>query len=265
MLPFASWLALLLWITYLAIEPHVRRLWPEAWIGWSRLLAGRFRDPLVGRDAIIGVITGVALACLAHLAWLVPPRFGSASLSPIAELPHAALWDRLWSWTLLLGGRMVVAQLIDALHLGVLSGITALLFLVVLTVFLRRRWIAVVPFLFRRDARSCGLANSRRIVARLSDPGHCAGHRGCLVGAVAVALSTMFVLLRFGALAMMVASFCAMFLSVVPFTVDSSAPYFTASLLILGSIVAITAYGLHTALAGRPLFGPGFLKEEPAK
>ena len=262
-LPFASWLALLLWITYLAIEPHVRRLWPEAWIGWSRLLAGRFRDPLVGRDAIIGVITGVALACLAHLAWLVPPRFGSASLSPIAELPHAALWNRLWSWTLLLGGRMVVAQLIDALHLGVLSW----------------NYRAPVPrgadglFAAPLD-RSCplffvvmpalvALPTVGGLSLGFQTPGHCAGHRG-IVGAVAVALST-FVLLRFGALAMMVASFCAMFLSIVPFTVDSSAPYFTASLLILGSIVAITAYGLHTALAGRPLFGPGFLKEEPAK
>ena len=35
------------WLYYLALEPYVRRLWPQALISWSRVLAGRVRDPLV--------------------------------------------------------------------------------------------------------------------------------------------------------------------------------------------------------------------------
>ncbi len=31
---------------YLALEPYVRRLWPDALISWTRLLGGRLRDPL---------------------------------------------------------------------------------------------------------------------------------------------------------------------------------------------------------------------------
>src|SRR5262245_14015568 len=32
-----------LWVLYLAIEPYLRRRWPERIISWSRLLAGRWR------------------------------------------------------------------------------------------------------------------------------------------------------------------------------------------------------------------------------
>jgi hypothetical protein len=32
----------------------VRRRWPATLVSWSRLLAGRFRDPLVGRDVLAG-------------------------------------------------------------------------------------------------------------------------------------------------------------------------------------------------------------------
>jgi fructuronate reductase len=33
---------------YVALEPFVRRMWPDALISWSRAIMGRLRDPLVG-------------------------------------------------------------------------------------------------------------------------------------------------------------------------------------------------------------------------
>jgi len=60
------------WILYLALEPIVRRRWPDSIISWSRLLAGRLRDPLVGRDILIGCLAGVLLAAglmAIHLFW----------------------------------------------------------------------------------------------------------------------------------------------------------------------------------------------------
>jgi hypothetical protein len=48
------------WLTYISLEPYVRRLWPTALISWTRLLSGRIRDPLVGRDILIGLIAGIA-------------------------------------------------------------------------------------------------------------------------------------------------------------------------------------------------------------
>ena len=49
----------LVWLLYVALEPQLRRVWPETMIGWSRLLAGSVRDPLVGRDVLIGVLIAI--------------------------------------------------------------------------------------------------------------------------------------------------------------------------------------------------------------
>jgi serine/threonine-protein kinase len=47
-----------IWALYIALEPYVRRRWPATLVSWSRLLAGRFRDPLVGRDVLVGCLAG---------------------------------------------------------------------------------------------------------------------------------------------------------------------------------------------------------------
>lgn len=36
-----------MWVTYMAIEPYVRRVWPRMLVGLVRLLSGRLRDPAV--------------------------------------------------------------------------------------------------------------------------------------------------------------------------------------------------------------------------
>jgi len=43
-----------------ALEPYVRRHWPHALIGWTRLLTGRWRDRQVGGDLLIGALVGLA-------------------------------------------------------------------------------------------------------------------------------------------------------------------------------------------------------------
>ena len=55
------------WLMYIALEPFVRRRWPGMLIGWSRLLAGNFRDPLVGRNLLVGCAGGIVLAMLPYL------------------------------------------------------------------------------------------------------------------------------------------------------------------------------------------------------
>ena len=49
------------WLIYISLEPSVRRVWPTALISWTRLMAGRWRDPLVGRDVLAGLLAGVML------------------------------------------------------------------------------------------------------------------------------------------------------------------------------------------------------------
>jgi serine/threonine-protein kinase len=66
----------MLWMLYLALEPYVRKRWPETIISWTRVLAGRFRDPLVGRDILLGCLLGVATRALLNAPrWLgLDPR-----------------------------------------------------------------------------------------------------------------------------------------------------------------------------------------------
>lgn len=61
---------------YLALEPVLRRRWPERLIGWTRLLAGDFRDPLVGRDILAGTVAGVAVILAIQLSLLLPQWLG---------------------------------------------------------------------------------------------------------------------------------------------------------------------------------------------
>ena len=75
----------LMWIAYLALEPIVRRHWPQALAGWTRLFDGRFLDPLVGRDTIAGVAGGVLLALLRHLMVILPERFATAEPLPLVS------------------------------------------------------------------------------------------------------------------------------------------------------------------------------------
>ncbi|MEZ5330647.1 MAG: serine/threonine-protein kinase [Thermoanaerobaculia bacterium] len=42
------------WLFYLAIEPIARRLWPRQLTSWTRLVSGRWDDPLVARDLVAG-------------------------------------------------------------------------------------------------------------------------------------------------------------------------------------------------------------------
>lgn len=61
----ATFWALITGTIYIAIEPYVRRKWPQILISSARLLVGRFTDPMVGRD----VLLGAAAAAIAILVW----------------------------------------------------------------------------------------------------------------------------------------------------------------------------------------------------
>jgi serine/threonine-protein kinase len=83
-------------VVYLALEPFVRSSWPKTLIGWSRLLSGRLRDPIIGRDVLIGVAGGVALALFdVGQIWL-PRVLGWAEPPPVQPLLTALLNGRMF-------------------------------------------------------------------------------------------------------------------------------------------------------------------------
>jgi hypothetical protein len=60
------------WVAYVAVEPLVRRVNPHMLVSWTRLLAGKWDDPLVGRDLLLGVALGLAADWIGGLENLLP-------------------------------------------------------------------------------------------------------------------------------------------------------------------------------------------------
>jgi len=57
----AGLIAAVVWCFYLAIEPYVRRFWPDALISWTRFQSGRLRDPLVASHILAGILGAFAM------------------------------------------------------------------------------------------------------------------------------------------------------------------------------------------------------------
>jgi serine/threonine-protein kinase len=119
-------------VFYLAAEPALRRRWPELLISWSRLLAGRWRDPRVGRDVLLGLVLTFAIVDLVEAGRLVSWRLGGPA-------PRLVPTD-----VEMLGG--VVPSLSVALNGVGLSGwsvLGAMVIILVLLLLLRRRAVAL--------------------------------------------------------------------------------------------------------------------------
>src|SRR5262249_19645905 len=61
---FSTLMAGTIWVIYIAVEPFVRRRFPQILVSWARLLSGAWNDPLVGRDVLIGSGWGALVTCL---------------------------------------------------------------------------------------------------------------------------------------------------------------------------------------------------------
>src|SRR6185295_4768495 len=78
-LSFSLFFASFMWVLYVALEPFVRKRWPMWIISWSRLLAGDFRDPLIGRDVLVGAVAGLGMSLIVVLAYVFPRWIGQTN------------------------------------------------------------------------------------------------------------------------------------------------------------------------------------------
>jgi eukaryotic-like serine/threonine-protein kinase len=76
-------LAVLAWGLYLAFEPYFRRRYPELLVSWTRLVGGRWADPLVGRDLLGGLLLGSGAVLVVEAIASTPAIFASAGETPI--------------------------------------------------------------------------------------------------------------------------------------------------------------------------------------
>ena len=120
-------------VVYLALEPYVRRFWPDSLLGWSRLVAGHVPDPRVGRDVLAGALFGVAIAFVALGKARVLPQLGYP-----AQLPTYGRAIGVLS-----GPGQLVAIWAGASISALEGALLTVLIFVVLRLVLRRTWLAM--------------------------------------------------------------------------------------------------------------------------
>jgi eukaryotic-like serine/threonine-protein kinase len=218
---------LLGWIGYMAVEPYGRRSWPSLLVSWQRLLGGRLRDPLVGRDVLLGLVAGSAVgAAFQGVGVLTGAAGGNAvdhyfGLGVLPSIAHCFI---------LLFGACFYALLYFAL-------------LSVMTALLRRRWL--------------GLLATALIILLLNAQNTNLADFALTVLFVAVLLTVQ---LRVGLVA--ASSFFFMLL-----TLDTSPPlnfsqwYAGRAMIGLLIPVALLLYGFYISLGSQPIFGSA-LKED---
>ena len=224
-----------LWTLYIALEPYVRRRWPGSLVSWSRLLAGGFRDPIVGRDVLAGCLVAAFGDALSRLGWFIPSWLGYAPPQPYS----GPQWE-------FLGARAIISDL--SLSLGpVLVIPLALLFvLVLLRALLRKEWAAAAAFVLLFTFLEAALSQFAPVVLAISLI------YWCLL---------VFLLIRFGLLAFAAQGVFNGILGNFPLTTQSSAWYAGISLTAILLMAAIAVYAFFISLGGRPVFGGVVLEE----
>jgi hypothetical protein len=223
-----------LWVLYIALEPYVRRRWPATLVSWSRLLAGGFRDPLVGRDVLVGCFLAPLPLALGRLfAWLVPSWLGY----PPARPESGPGWQ-------LLGAQTIVADMAITVMLAPLFWLALLFVLFLLRALLRKEWAAAVAWV---------LLFSLLFPLRHDLVGS--------VGALIFSSLAVVVMIRFGLLAVVANFVVVNILQNYPLTTEGSAWYAGISLTGILVLAALALYGFYTSLGGRPVFGDAVLEE----
>ena len=223
----ALFLSGLVFVLYLALEPYVRRYWPQAVISWSRLLAGRVRDPLVGRDILFGVLLGVV--------WIVIFKINSFVLMKMGASPP------LFSTDYLVSTRQALGAWLYQVPSAILGTLQFFFLLMGLRVLLRKDWLATIAF-----------------VAIFTVVKTLGTQYPMVEGATAVVVYLILALIvyHFGLIPLACAIFTVDLLASVPFTGDFSSWYLGTTMFALLSVVALAAWGFYHSLGGESLWKP---------
>ena len=236
-----------LFVVYLALEPYVRRTWPDVLITWSRLTTGRLRDPMVGRDLLVGTLAGLLLSLFDPLLTLLPPALGypapapyQTSLSPLLGVRNVLATIASTPANALLNG-MIVMLMVSLIRQGIraLAGLTsgpvarvvgsnvtvAIVTLVLFVIIVKR--------------------NSLSPLYPVLD----------IVSTAVLLCCMLLVALRFGLFALIVAFLVLDLGGNAPLTLDNSRIYAGAAWFFTAVIASLGVAGIWMARAGQPLFG----------
>jgi hypothetical protein len=214
----------LLWVLYLALEPYVRRHWPKTLVSWSRLLAGGVRDPRVGRDLLLGTLLGVSVVLFDRLDDPLRPLLGFPVLPPL--VPNT---------TPLEGAGQMLAVVVTMVHAAMFNAMWIVFGIIVLTLLVRRLWIAAVlmtAFLMLTAAGQLSEAPPAWFTA---------------IFVLGVVATMVFALFRLGLLATTAMYFANFTLSSAVLTLDPSRWFFPRAVFPMLVVALVAAYGFHAA------------------
>ena len=229
-------------ILYMALEPWVRRLWPHALITWSRVLAGQWRDPVVGRDVMIAVLAAVAINCLSHALYLGFSPSGAPAASSVLEF-------NMLQFTLdqLMGTRFIGSAGFYALCLGLISALRTFFLMFLCRACLRRQWLATLAFVGLNAPLAAAVSFSQ------------GDWIGPIVMVLIVVLNAL-IMVRFGLMALVVTGAVGVFIERGLLTNDFGAWYGESSLVVVVVVSALALWAFRTSLGGRPLLSADPLK-----
>jgi serine/threonine-protein kinase len=216
----ATFWALITALMYLAIEPFVRKRWPQILISWARLLSGRLTDPMVGRD----VLTGAATAAIIVLVWqgtLLLAGSTTFFTSPVNLGPP----------------RFVVCAIAYAMCEALLRGVGLVVLLVTARV--------IIP----SDAAASLIPTLLIASLYLGDShGPLSIH---LPYAILAALAGVLLARRLGLLTVMSYHFFTIIQQRVPLTLEPDAWYFGRSAMVLLLLIAVVALAFRISLGAK--------------
>ena len=215
--------ALALAAFYLALEPWVRKRWPQTMISWSRFTTRGIRDPLVGQAILLGVIFASVLAALKFLQL--------ALHGPSGEPVLAFLYP-------LLGLREALAGVLNSFTNSLFDPIFGLLLLFLIRIAVRNQWLAVALFIL--------------LVAAVNSNGSAYPWTDVPIY-LGIAAINAFLLMRYGLLAAIISDMLYDFVIGIPRTLDFSLWYAGTGMLPLVLTGLIAIYGFRVALGGRKL------------
>ena len=220
-------------LLYLAVEPLVRRRWPGRLTGWQRLFAGRLRDPLVGRDVLVGAAAGVGYGAARHLADLAP----SVEVRNWVYLPVVAPAQEFFG---------------NALPSAVSVPLIVFALVYILYLVVRREWVAW--------ACIGGMVSLLGVVTFVSGGNASVGTAAIILATYLVGFFSLVALLtRVGVLAYaayLLAADCALYIS------PPAAWHAPTALAFAAGLFAVCVACAYTATGGRRLFREGFFGDD---
>ena len=218
----ATFYGVLVWTVYLAVEPFVRRHWPQTIISLTRVLSGRIRDPIVGRDILIGITIS--------LLWRVVNNVATAYSGTPARPDFV-------SSEVLNGFRGALGECLEGLPHAVRESLIFVFMLVVLRVLLRNQWLAVAAF--------TAIWVSMAVLG---------GAPPVAIAVNALIYSSIaFTVLRFGLLAIATTMLFDSVINEIPFTLNVSAWYFGLSIVMMTAVLALVVWGFLQAIRGQKM------------